>query len=180
MTERAEALREQLAPAVAGLGLSLYDVLLGGGPRPTLSVVVDRPGGVDLDSIESATRAVSALLDTADPLPGAYTLEVTSPGLERALRRPEHYTGAVGEAVSVKTRTADGAVERIRGVLRAADDEQITVEAGSGDRTIPLAQVVQARTVFEWGPEPKPGRGSKPGSKRGARSGAKREAHAWR
>jgi ribosome maturation factor RimP len=152
---------------VAALGCSLYDVTVEGGPATVVKVVVDREGGIDLDGIEAATREVSRVLDGADPVTGAYTLEVSSPGLERTLRRPEHFAGAQRELVSVKTRDAEGRAERLRGILAAADAATITISTESGDRTVRLDDVTQARTVFEWGPAPKPGKGSKPGSKPG-------------
>ena len=89
--ERVTAL---IAPEVTAAGLSLYDLEHAGG---VLRVVVDRPGGVDIEAIAAITRAVSRLLDEHDPLPGHYTLEVSSPGLERRLRVPAHFAGAVGE-----------------------------------------------------------------------------------
>jgi ribosome maturation factor RimP len=146
--------------------------------------VVDRPerpdpsepagSGVDLDTLEAATRAVSAVLDRDDPFRGPYTLEVSSPGLERVLRRPEHYAAAIGEVVSVKARGADGGAERLRGTLTATSTDTITLTTDAGDRTLRLDDVTQARTVFEWGPAPKPGKGSKPGSRsKGSTAGAK-------
>ena len=183
MTDRAEALREQIQPAVTGLGLSLYDVLVDGGGRPTVTVMVDRADrsgptrsegeGVDLDTLEAVTRAVSAVLDRDDPFRGPYTLEVSSPGLERVLRRPEHYAAAIGELVTVKARGEDGRAERIRGTLTAATADTITLTTDAGERTVRLDDVTQARTVFEWGPAPKPGKGSKPGSAKGSAAGAK-------
>ena len=78
-------LETPLRPLLSGLGLDLYDLELAGG---TLSVTVTRPGGVDLDALTEASRAVSAWLDANDPIPGRYTLDVSSPGLERRLRTP--------------------------------------------------------------------------------------------
>ena len=120
MTDRVTAIRAELAPIVESLGLTVYDVTLTGGARSTLAVLVDRPGGVDLDALEIATRTVSAALDAMDPVHGRYLLEVSSPGLERPLRTSEHFAGAVGETVSCKARDAEGHVERIRGTLVAA------------------------------------------------------------
>jgi ribosome maturation factor RimP len=166
VTDRVTAIRAELAPIVESLGLTVYDVTLTGGARSTLAVLVDRPGGVDLDALEIATRTVSAALDAMDPVHGRYLLEVSSPGLERPLRTSEHFAGAVGETVSCKARDAEGHVERIRGTLVAADAETITLAAETGDRSVPLDAVTGARTVFEWGPAPKPGRGSRPGRKK--------------
>jgi ribosome maturation factor RimP len=127
-------------------------------------VLVDREGGVDLDAITRASEAVTPLLDTGragEVLAGSYTLEVSSPGLERPLRRPEHFRGAVGELVSVKSRDAEGVAHRVRGTVTAAGDDafELTLDDGQVER-IALVDVVQARTVFEWG-TPTPG-GNRP------------------
>lgn len=168
MTDRAGTIRGELAPIVASLDLTLYDVTLTGGDRPTLTVLVARPGGVDLDTLETATRTVSAALDASDPVPGRYLLEVSSPGLERPLRTMEHFAGAIGEMVTVKHRDDAGSVERLRGELVAADADAATITIASDTRaqTLPFAAVESARTVFEWGPAPKPGKGSRPGRRK--------------
>jgi ribosome maturation factor RimP len=151
----AERVRELVLPILADRQLELYDVEHAGG---VLRVVVDRDGGLDLDALSDATRAVSRALDEADPLPGRYTLEVTSPGLERTLRTPEHFAGAIGETVKLKTAPGVESERRIEGVLTAADHDGITVRTGEGDahvRRLAYDEVVRARTVFEWGPGPR-------------------------
>ena len=90
-----------LQPVVTGVGLELVDVELKAG---VLQVTVDRDGGVDLEALTDANRAVSTLLDEIDPIPGRYSLEVSSPGIERPLRTPAQFAKAVGSTVSVKTR----------------------------------------------------------------------------
>jgi ribosome maturation factor RimP len=174
-----ERVRELVEPLLTERQLDLYDVELAG---PVLRVVVDRPGPLDLDVIGDATRAVSRALDEADPLPGAYTLEVTSPGLERTLRTPAHFARAVGEEVKVKLMpaAADKDERRVAGVVTAADDEAVTLRTGSdegdkGDETdttvrrIAYRDIERARTVFAWGPSGKPG-GRKSNEKRDHRS----------
>jgi ribosome maturation factor RimP len=148
-----------IEPVVAALGLQLYDLELTGAARtPTLRVTVDTPGGVNLDVIAQASEALSPVLD-ADPTVdracrGRYTLEVSSPGLERRLRTPTHFRGAQGSVVSIKT-TTEGL--RRRGVLATADDDGIDVDFDTGREHLTYGDVAQARTVFEWGPKPKPG-----------------------
>ena len=116
-------------------------------------------GGVDLEAITATTQALSPILDH-DPgaeavLRGAYTLEVSSPGVERTLRTPEHFRRAIGATVSVKTGAGPDARRR-RGALVGADDEGLEVEVDDGSRErIAYADVIQARTVFEWGSEAK-------------------------
>lgn len=148
----ADRVRELVLPIVAERQLELYDVELAGG---VLRVVVDRDGGLDLDALSDATRAVSRALDAADLMSGRYTLEVTSPGLERKLRTPEHFAKAIGETVKIKTVPEVESDRRIEGVLAEADADGIAVRIGEGDedvRRLAYDDVVRARTVFEWGP----------------------------
>lgn len=169
----ADRVRDLVLPLLAERDIELYDLEVAG---PVLKVVVDRKGGLDLDALAKATRAVSHALDEADPIAGAYTLEVTSPGLERALRTPQHFARAVGETVKIKL-TADaapdpGADRRLAGVLVASDDDAITVrtdEPGDdapAERRVAHADIERARTVFEWGPGAKPGASRQPGGKK--------------
>jgi ribosome maturation factor RimP len=156
-----DTIARAVEPVVAALDLELYDVELTGPARArNLRVLVDRPGGVDLDTIASTAQALNPVLD-ADPAvtkacPGRYTLEVSSPGLERRLRTPDHFRRAVGSTVSIKT-TIDGAGLRRRGVLVDAGTDGIDVEFDTGREYLAYADVAQARTVFDWAPTPKPG-----------------------
>jgi ribosome maturation factor RimP len=149
-----ERVRTLVEPVIADLGLELFDVELTGG---ILRVTVDKAGGLDLDAISDTSRAISRLLDEHDPVPGRYTLEVTSPGLERRLRTPEHFVRAIGSEVSVKTTAEVDGERRFKGTLVAADDAGVTVRADDVEHRIAHDQIDRARTVFEWGPAPKPG-----------------------
>lgn len=154
-----ERVRTLVEPVIADLGLELFDVELTGG---ILRVTVDRPhgageGGLGLDEISVASRTISRLLDEHDPVPGRYTLEVTSPGLERRLRTPEHFVRAIGSEVSVKTTAEIDGERRFKGTLVAADDAGVTVRTDDVEHSITHDQIDKARTVFEWGPAPKPG-----------------------
>jgi ribosome maturation factor RimP len=152
-----ETLRQRLAPAVGALDLELYDVeLTGAGKARTLRVTVDRSGGVDLEAITAATHAISAIVDDGPAPSGPFLLEVTSPGVERQLRTPAHYAGAVGTAVSIKVRTHSGS-QRLHGTLIEAGAEHCEVDLGDRREVVDYADVTHARTVFEWGPQPRPG-----------------------
>jgi ribosome maturation factor RimP len=156
-----ETIAAAIEPVLATLDLELFDLqFTASGRARTVRVVVDRDGGVDLDAISAASEHISSALDARDDLGGPYALEVSSPGLERSLQRPEHFRRAVGETVSVKTRDADGEVRRVRGELVEADEHGIVVQAGDTER-VDYDQIVQARTVFEWGASPKPGKRAK-------------------
>jgi ribosome maturation factor RimP len=155
-----ETIRSVVEPVLSPLDLQIYDLMLDG---IVVRLVLDRPGGVDIDTLESASRAIAPLLEGMDDLSGPFTIEVSSPGVERRLRTPEHFVHAIGEQVSVKSRGEDGAMERLHGVLTAADPNTITIRLEDGEREIAIDAIDQARTVFDWSPAPKPGKGSKPG-----------------
>jgi ribosome maturation factor RimP len=187
VSEAPEALAAAIEPVLGALGLSLYDLELVGtaGKSRALRVLVDRPVDpaategedegappLDLDTITEATRAVSTELDriegTGSPaaavLRSQYTLEVSSPGLERPLRRPEHWRTAVGDIASVKSTVpaADGAGETVRrhGVVLAVDDDGVDLEFDGAREHVAYTDIVQARTVFEWGAQAEPSAGT--------------------
>src|SRR4051794_6629558 len=161
-----------IVPIVSDLHLELYDLEFRGG---TLRVTVDRPAGsetgLDLEAIALASRLIGRELDHDDPMAGHYTLEVTSPGLERSLRVPAHFQRSIGSMVALRLRdtVTDGerTERRLQGVLVAADQDGATVRVDGVDRTVPYDKIDRARTVFEWGPAPKPG---KAGTKKAATS----------
>jgi ribosome maturation factor RimP len=152
LTDKVAGIVEPLLPA---LGLELYDIEHNGG---NLRVTVDCEGGVTLEQLAEATRVVGRALDDADPMPGSYTLEVSSPGVERKLRTPAHFAGAIGEEVSIKLGPHVDSDRRVRGVLLASDDEGVVVvdELG-GELSVAYADITRASTVFVWEPTPKPG-----------------------
>ena len=159
MARDTNELADALSPLLESRGLDLVDVELRGAE---LTVYVDRPGGVDLDTLGETTRAVSAALDEIDPLPGRYTLSVSSPGLERRLRTPAHFIKAVGEAVTVRVNSGTSDVRRVRGTLNEADETGFTLvgpDLPDGSLRIAYGEVERARTIFEWGPQPKRVRG---------------------
>lgn len=143
-------------PYLAAERLELDDVeLLGRGPGTLLRVVVDGED-VNIDRLADVSRGLSRLLDNETQLNDAYRLEVTSPGLERNLRRPAHYAKSVGREVVVKV--ADGAGKAtIRGVIAEAGEETFTVETEEDRRVVDYEDVLTAKTVFRWERAPKPG-----------------------
>lgn len=150
-----------VAPIVTDLGLDLYDIEYTGG---IVRIVVDTqpggPTGVSLENIALITRLVSREFDHSDPIPGRYTLEVTSPGLERTLRLPRHFVREVGKTIAVRLSSALDGQRRIQGDLVSASQDTIVVRLADNaltEVTIPLSIVERAKTVFQWGPTPKPG-----------------------
>ena len=147
-------LETPLRSLLSDLGLDLYDIEMNKG---TLNVIVNKPGGVDLESLTKANRQISEWLDVHDPIAGRFTLDVSSPGLERKLRTASHFASAVGEVVTLRERREGQATRRLEGVVVDADDTTVTLEdAEHGRVQVALAQIERSRTVFKWGAEAKP------------------------
>ena len=160
-----DVLHAMVEPIVASLDARIYDLEFAGG---VFRLTIDRPGGIDLESIAEATRQISRQLDHDDPIPGRFTLEVTSPGLERNLRTPAHWSSAVGETVRVKMVPSFDGDRRFEGSVVDAGEHSATIAVGGEARICRFDEVDRARTVFIWGPTPKPGtsqqRSAQPGA----------------
>ena len=145
---------------LAGQGLELDDLEVAGqGPR-LVRITVDRQGGVDVQQLADASHALSRRLDEVDPFEGPYSLEVTSPGLERKLRRPLHYRKSIGRDITVKTRSEVEGFRHHQGILESVGSEHFVVRVGGRARRIAFRQVRSARTRFEWKKRPKSGKKS--------------------
>ncbi len=159
MTE-IDRLRALVAPIASDLQLDIYDIERRGGTmRVTLDSLPGADGGITLDSLSLATRLISRELDHEDPIAGSYTLEVTSPGVERALRTPTHFQREIGKSVTVRLRDATADPRRVHGTLIGADDDSATIAGDDGiERSIRIADIDKARLVVDWTPKPKPGK----------------------
>ena len=171
-----------IEPLVADFGAEVFDVSWGGG---RLKVAVDAPGGIDTTTLSKVSRTISQELDLRDPIESRYTLEVSSPGLERRLRRPEHFAKSIGSTVTLKLK--DGKT-RLSGEIVEATDTEVTLRladgdlarangnsaeaggdlAGAGDpltKTISYSDIARAQTVFQWEGAPREGaQKSRPGA----------------
>ena len=143
-----DELAKLLEPTVERLGYELVDLEARlGGKGGLVRVFIDKPGGIDLDDCETVSRAVSALLDVEDPVPGNYNLEVSSPGLDRKLTKVEHFQRFAGETVKVQMRLPIGGRRRFRGTLVSSDDENIVVDVDGESHSLPLKTIDTARLV---------------------------------
>ena len=150
-----------IEPLLRDFGVELFDIVWGGG---RLRVTVDTPEGIDTTLLTKVSRTISQELDIHDPISGKYHLEVSSPGLERRLRRPEHYAKSLGFAVTLKL--TDGQT-RLQGTIVEASDTEVVLELGAGDsagsaggaadgaaeparQSVPYASIARAQTVFTW------------------------------
>ena len=143
-----------IRPVIEGSGLELVDVAFRReSGRRVLRVVVDREGGVDVDTIAELAEKVSRRLDVEGFAPGPYALEVSSPGIERSLKLPRDFARRVGDNVKVKTTTPVEGRTNITGELVSADDDGIAVAAAGGELRVRYADIASARTVVDWDAE---------------------------
>ena len=151
-----ERVRSAVEPLLSAHGFEVVDVERQGSVlRVTVDLLVgpgdqvdqvDGAGGIDMDGVTEATRLVNEVLDHHDLLGAQTSLEVSSPGVERPLRTPEHFRRFVGTEVAVKARPGTEGDRRVSGVLEAADDDGVVV-AG---RRLAYSDIEKARTVFVW------------------------------
>src|SRR5260221_4506341 len=140
-----EKVRQIAAPLAAQEGLELVDVEFGGGGgHQTLRIYIDRAGGVSLDDCSSVSRAVSAALDVEDPLDGAYDLAVSSPGLDRPLRTPEHFEKFKGSKVRVKTYAPLEDRKNFVGTLKGFAEGNVIVEVDGKEFRVPHSAISKA------------------------------------
>jgi len=155
-----DTVTSMLAPILTDLSLELYDLEFAGGIlRVTIDTPAGGPAGVDIDQISLVTRLLGRELDhNEDAVPGRFTLEVTSPGLERTLRTPHHFAREVGKDVTIRLSTEVDGRRRVAGLLVGATDTTASVRLSENGDTveIPLSVVDKAKTVFVWESQPKP------------------------
>lgn len=122
-------LQEIVSPILWTLGLELIDVIcVGQGPRSVVRVLINKPGGVTITDCEQAHKALGPALDVADPFPHAYTLEVSSPGLDRPFKRLQDYQRAIGKEVSLKLRRPLEGQWKITGRLMNVDEQAVVLD----------------------------------------------------
>ncbi|MCA1826324.1 MAG: ribosome maturation factor RimP [Myxococcales bacterium] len=143
-----ERVRQIAAPLAAREGMELIDVELGGaGGRQVLRLYIDKAGGVSLDDCTNMSRSVSTALDVEDPVDGAYDLEVSSPGLDRPLRTPEHFEKFKGSKVRVKTFAPVIDRKTFVGTLKEYANGEVVVDVDGREFRIPHAQIAKANVV---------------------------------
>ncbi|MEY4704480.1 MAG: Ribosome maturation factor RimP [Nitrospirota bacterium] len=150
-----DRISEVVSPILWALGLELVDVVcVGQGARTVVRVYIDKSGGVTVEDCGRAHLAISPALDVADPFPHAYTLEVSSPGLDRAFRRIQDYRRAVGKQVSVKLRQPIDGQWRVAGLLTEVREQGVTlvVSEPRPERTVILDfdSIAEARRVVTF------------------------------
>jgi len=147
-----ETMVEQLArPYLEAGGFELVDIeYVKEGGNWFLRVFVDKEGGIDIDECGKISEYLSEKLDETDPIPNAYFLEVSSPGAERPLKKPEDFRRAIGKHVFVSTYEPVGGMKEFEGKLRSYSEEQLAVQVGNHTYEIPRNKVAMARLAIEF------------------------------
>ncbi len=141
-------LRDMLEPTVTGMGYELVMVELARGGR-LLRLYIDAPEGIGLSDCEAVSHQVSGLLDVEDPIHSRYSLEVSSPGLDRPLVKPEHFVRFAGQRVRVRMQVPRNGRRNFTGTLGAVQDGVLTLEVDGEQYRLPLEDIAAARLVPE-------------------------------
>jgi len=135
----------------SGLGLEVVEVkLLGSGRKTLLRVIIDKPGGVTLDDCEALSKDLEAVLDVEDPIRGTYTLEVSSPGLDRPLKERRDFKRNIGRLIKVSTREKIGGRGAFLGRLLRAEENSFIILVGDKEIEIPYEMVASAKLEVEF------------------------------
>ena len=147
----AGTVRDLVSPVADSLGYMLWDVeYVKEGADMILRITIDKPEGVDIEDCEKMARAVDPIIDEADPIEVSYKMEVSSPGIERSLTRPEHFTACMGEKIEVKLYAPIDGKKQIVGILTAADEKTVTVTVDEDTVVLEKSAVAKVSTVFDW------------------------------
>ena len=146
-----ESLWGEVEQTLTGLGYHLVQMTFGGpASGATLMVYVDKPDGVTADDCAWVAEHLSVLLDSLDPLPGPYSLVVSSPGMDRPLGRDEEFAAAGGRILQIRYQTAAHRLRRLRGRLESVEGGVLRLSTEQGIREVPLDQVAAAHLIYDW------------------------------
>ena len=148
--DRAAAVERLVAPSLAATGYEVVRVLVMGQHRPLLQIMIERADrrAVSVDDCAEVSRTVSALLDVEELIAGSYTLEVSSPGIDRPLTRPEHFVRFAGFEAKVETRMPLDGRKKFTGRLLGLEGERVRIATAEGEMALPLADVQRAKLVL--------------------------------
>ena len=142
-------LAEIVAPVIEGMGFELVRIRLMGGNTRTLQIMAERPeGGIGVEECGEISTAVSAVLDVEDPISGAYSLEVSSPGIDRPLTRPKDYDRYAGHEAKIETNEPVDGRKRFKGVLKGLAGEAVKLESDGEVISLPLTEIAKAKLVL--------------------------------
>ena len=146
MASKDQQIADMLQPTVAALGYELWGVeYVAQGKHSVVRVYIDSPAGISVDDCAVVSTQVSGIFDVEDPIAGEYTLEVSSPGMDRLLFTLEQYAAYVGEVVELRLRSAFEGRRRFKGVLKGIEGEDVVVQIDDHEFLLPYSAIEKAR-----------------------------------
>lgn len=152
MSKIEEDVEKLIKNKIEDVGCELYDVeYLKDGTDYILRIYIDKPDGISINDCEKVNDAISDLLDKADLIKRQYFLEVSSPGIERVLKKDKHLEKAIGESIQIKLfKKDDNNKKEYIGILKSFDDKSIHIELQEGEFLIDRKNIAHIKTVFNW------------------------------
>ncbi|MDQ2076318.1 ribosome maturation factor RimP [Marinimicrobium sp. ABcell2] len=148
MVSKQQKLQALVAPVVSALGCELWGLeYLTQGRQSTVRVYIEREGGVALEDCERASRQISSVFDVEDPISEHYTLEVSSPGMDRPLYTLEQFAQYVGEDLALKLRSAIDGRRKFKGTLKGVEGQNVLVVVDSEEFLLPFETIEKANIV---------------------------------
>lgn len=142
---------ELLRDAITNLGYDLYDVeYLKEGKEYHLCIYIDKPDGIDINDCEKVNDLINPILDEADYIKEQYFLEVSSSGLEKKLRKKEHFEKQIGNTIEVNLYAKIDDTKNLQGILKEYNDEFLVLQVNENDIKINFEQIANAKSVFDW------------------------------
>ncbi len=150
-----DAIEDEIDRTLQSFGYELVQLKLTGrrGSR-TLTLLMDKPGGVTLGDCQYMASRLSVLLDARDPIEGHYTLLVSSPGVDRPLTREADFERFAGEKASVRSSDLTGNRMTRAGIIKGVVDGEVRLEVDGEDVTVPLADIESANLIYDWEKDP--------------------------
>ena len=144
-----ETVREAVEPTITALGYDIWDITYSKvGADYHLEITIDTEAGINIEDCEKVHRAIDPILDEVDPIEGFYYLEVSSPGIERELRTPEHILACIGMRAQAKLFTAVNGMKAVVGEIVSYEEDTLTLRTESGDVALKKNQISRLETVY--------------------------------
>ena len=146
MAGKEQKMQIMLEPTVEALGFELWGIEhISQGRHSVLRVYIDAENGIGVEDCAAVSQQVSAILDVEDPITGEYTLEVSSPGMDRLLFKLEQFTGYIGEQIELRLRTPFEGRRKFKGVLKGIEGEDVVVQVDDHEYLLPYSAIDKAR-----------------------------------
>ena len=150
LTAKEQTLLDAFTPRAADEGIEIVHIEIAGAKKaPTVRVYIDAEGGISFDELSAAQAWIGQMMDGIDPFPGAYTLEISSPGIDRPLRTREHFERFIGSRAHLRTKAPIDGRSSFKGAIAALDGDDVLLATDDGEVAIPLSDLKRANLIGE-------------------------------